>query len=148
MKTSYYVPRNIHVGYCLEPPKRAFESKNRNLWDTCWRLCTIGRKPSIFEGCTVRFACFCNTGHLLFAPQNTLKEAFFTYLTESCSETREKGPRTLRKGAQNSPLEPSEAPRQRSRNWTPRKVTFCAEDFLGGMLLSSPGPWKWDHNYI
>ena len=126
MKTSYYVPRNIHVGYCFEPPKRAFGYQNTSLWDTCWRLWTIGSKPSIFEGCTVRFACFCNTRRLVFAPQNTLKRDFFTYLTESSSETRKKGPRTLRKEPQNSPLEPPDAPKKHSRNWTPKKVTFCA----------------------
>ena len=106
--------------------RRAFGCQNRSLWDTCWRLWTIGSKPSIFEGYTVRFARFCNTRLLVFASQNTLKKGFFTYLTESRSETRKEGPTTLRKGSQNSPLEPPEALRKRSRNWTPRKVTFCA----------------------
>ena len=76
----------------------------------------------------------------LFAPNYTLKEDFFTYLTESCSESRKKGPRTLQKEPQNCPLEPPEAPRKRSRNWTPRKMTFCAAHHPGGEVIASPRP--------
>ena len=98
----------------LLPPKIAI----RRRW-------TIGSTSSIFEGCTVRFACFCNTRRVLFSPRNTPRQHFFTFLTNSWSETKEKSPRALQKKPQNSPLEPSEAPGKGSQNWTPRKVTFC-----------------------
>ena len=95
MKLLNQAPKNKEVGYSLKAQERAFEIQNGQPWDTCRRTESSERTPSIFEGCTVRFACFCNTRPLLFAPRNTPKEDFLTYLTDSWSNTRKKDSGTL-----------------------------------------------------
>ena len=144
MKTLYHVPKNIDVGYCLEAPRQAFGDQNGRLWNTCGRTSAIESSSSIFEGCTVRFAWFCDRRHLLFAPRNRPKEHVFTCCTKPLSENPKGGPRSLQKGPSGAP----ETPRKGFRNRSPKKVTFCAASSPGGLLSARPGPWKWDHDYI
>ena len=93
MKTLYHVPKNIDVGYCLEAPRQAFGHQNGRLWNTCGRTSAIESSSSIFEGCTVRFAWFCNRRPLIFAPRNTSRGHFFTYCTNLLSESTKRGPK-------------------------------------------------------
>ena len=117
-------------------------------------MCSFGRhleghNPAeaplrFFQGCTVRFACFCNTRRVLFSPRNTPRQHFFTSLTNSCSEPREEGPRalpfllwSLRKHPENAP-----------ETGHPKNSLFAPGTPEGGIVISSPGPGKWNHKYI
>ena len=138
----------MEIGFHLEAQRHAFEDQNACPCDTCRRTSTLERSSSIFEGCTVRFAWFCNRRQLLFKPKNMPRERVVACCAKPLSEATKSTPRTLQKGPQNSPLGPLETPRRGLRNRSPKKVTFVTASSLGDLLFSSPWTLKWDPSYI
>ena len=140
--------KNINFGFGLELPKEGFGSQNQTLLNTCGNRNTSVSPSLIFEGCTVRFACFYTQRPVVSAVRNASKECFFRSCANTLSETAKRAPRTLQNMLQNSTPDPSKAPRGGHRNLTPQKVTFCAVRPPGDLLSSGPGPWKWHPGYI
>ena len=76
MKTSCDVPYITAFEYSLKPPEEASAEQNAVLRNPFWKMYAILSTPSVFEGCTVRFACFCNRRPLLFAPKHSKRILF------------------------------------------------------------------------
>ena len=94
MKRLHHVPNNNDLRYSLKPSKEAFGGQNVSPWEAYGRTESHGRPFLIFEGCTVRFAWFCNRRPLIFAPRSSPRRHFFTDSTNSLSESAKCGPKT------------------------------------------------------
>ena len=141
-------PKNMEVGFHLEGQGHAFEDQNACPCHTCKRTSTLESSSSIFEGCTVRFARFCNRRQLLFKPKTMPREHVFACCAKPLSEATKSTGRTPPKDPQTSSLERLETLRKGFRNRSLKKVTFVAAASPGDLQFPSPGPWKWHPNYI
>ena len=90
---------------------------------------------SIFKGCTVRFAWFCNRRPLLFAPRNSLRAHFFTDCTNLLSETRKRGPRTIQKDSKTLPWSLWKHPENGSKTGHQEKSLFALRTNPGECCL-------------
>ena len=88
-------PKKMNVGCNLKVLRQAFGHQNGSFWDTYGSTQTLQSSSSIFEGCTLRFAWFCNGRPLIFAPRNKPRGHFFIDCTNPLSENTKRGPRTL-----------------------------------------------------
>ena len=126
IRNLYFMGRNINFDFGLEVPKEGFGIQNEALLNTFGNRNTSVSPSLIFEGCTIRFACFYTQRPVVSAVRNAPKECFFRSCANTLSETAKRAPRTLQNMLQNSTLDPSEAPRGDLLNLIPQKVTFCA----------------------
>ena len=131
-------PKNMEIGFHLEGQGHAFEDQNACPCDTCRRTSTLESSSSIFKGCTVRFAWFCNRRQLLFKPKNMPREHIFACCAKALLEATKGTPRTLQKEPQNSSLGPPETLRKGLRNRSPKKVTFVARLPPEGFAVCEP----------
>ena len=108
----------------------------------CQRMHTSISLSSIFNGCTVRFACFCHGKCLRFATQNSPTQHFFTCRIKPSAKTAKRLPRTSKMDPKSLRWNLQKHSEEASETTPFQKALFALEAPRGIWSLPALGPGK------